>query len=148
MTRDLATTRVRDLMTPNPITVRKDMSVDEVLHDYVLARHCSSFPIVDDAGRLAGLVTLGRLRSVSPAHRATTLVSEIAWPLGDLTIAEPDELILEVLRRSTDGGDGRVLVNRGDAVVGIVSPTDITRAMQFADAARVGDPAGPADSAG
>jgi Zn-dependent protease/CBS domain-containing protein len=135
MRRDLATMHVRDLMTADPITVRNDMSVDEVLHDYVLARHCSSFPVLDDASRLAGLVTLGRLRSVPPAHRATTRVSEIAWPLADLTIAAPDEPILDVLRRSTDGGDGRILVSRGDAVVGIVSPTDITRAMQFADSA-------------
>jgi Zn-dependent protease/CBS domain-containing protein len=138
MTRDLGTTRVRDLMTENPITVRDDMSVDEVLHDYVLARHCSSFPVLDRAGRLAGLVTLGRLRSVPPSHRTARRVSEIAWPVADITIATPDEPILDVLRRSKAGGDARIVVTRGDAVVGIVSPTDITRALQFADVERVG----------
>ncbi len=124
-------------MTADPITVRNDLNVDEVLHDYVLARHCSTFPVLDDSGRLAGLVTLGRLRSVPPARRATTRISEIAWPVEDLTIAAPDELILGVLRRSSAGGDGRILACRADKVVGIVSPTDITRALQFAEIERV-----------
>ncbi len=148
MTRGLGTTRVRDLMTADPITVRDDMSVDEVLHDYVLARHCSSFPVLDGAGRLAGLVTLGRLRSVPPSHRTSTRVSEIAWPVADITIATPDEPVLDVLGRSKAGGDGRIVVTRGDAVVGIVSPTDITRVLQFADVERVDHSADSANSAG
>ncbi|HEY5171628.1 MAG TPA: site-2 protease family protein [Acidimicrobiia bacterium] len=134
LNRDLATTRVRDLMSPDPITVRHDLTVNEVLHDYVLARHCSTFPVLDDRGRLAGLVTLGRLRSVPAARRESTRVSEIVWPVAALTVADPDELILDVLRRSTAGGDGRILACNADAVVGIVSPTDITRALQVADA--------------
>jgi Zn-dependent protease/CBS domain-containing protein len=135
--RSLATTKVRDLMTSEPITVRAEMTVDQVLHDYVLARHCSTFPVLDERGHLVGLVTLGRLRSVPSARRATTRASEIAWPVDDLTIADPDELILDVLHRGRAGGDGRVVVCRSDAVVGIVSPTDITRALQVADVEHV-----------
>ena len=135
-TRDLATTLVRDVMTPDPVTVPCETTVDVVLHDYVLAHRCSSFPVVDDAGAPAGLVTLGRLRTVTPARRATTPVSQIAWPLAAVTIARPDELVLDVLRRSGDTGDGRIVVCRDGAVVGIVSPSDITRALQFADAVR------------
>jgi Zn-dependent protease/CBS domain-containing protein len=144
ITRDLATTRVRDLMSADPITVRDDLTVHDVLHDYVLARHCSSFPVLDRDGQLAGLVTLGRLRSVASTHRATTRVVEIAFPVGELTIAAPDEPILDVLRRSGAGGDGRILVCDAGAVVGIVSPTDITRAMQIAEIDSAGHSAGSA----
>jgi Zn-dependent protease/CBS domain-containing protein len=133
---DLGTTRVSDLMTAEPITVRENMTVDEVLHEYVLARHCSTFPVLDDAGHLTGLVTLGRLRSVLPQQRTTTPVATIAWPFAELTIADPDELIVDVLRRGAAGGDGRIVVCRGDALIGIVSPTDIARAMQVADVRR------------
>ena len=138
LTRDLGTTRVRDLMTANPITVRDTMHVDEVLHDYVLARHCSSFPVLDASGQCAGLVTLGRLRSVAPAQRASTPVAAVSWPLDDLTIAAPDELLLGVLRRSKPGGDSRIVVCEGASVVGIISPTDITRALQVVDAGAIG----------
>jgi len=145
VTRDVATTRVRDLMTADPITVRADMTVHDVLHDYVLARHCSAFPVLDGSGRLAGLVTLGRLRAVPPARRETTPVGEIAFPAHDVTIAAPDDLILDVLRTSARGGDGRILVVTDGQLVGIVSPTDVTRAFQFAEAVRNG---GSANSAG
>jgi len=133
LTHDLATTRLRTLMTADPITVRGDLSVDQMLHDYVLTHHCSTFPVVDTAGRLAGLVTLSRLREVAPARRASTEVSDVAWPVDELTVATGDEHILDVLRRSARGGDGRIIVTDGDAVVGIVSPSDITRAIQIAE---------------
>jgi Zn-dependent protease/CBS domain-containing protein len=136
LTQDLASTRVHDVMTADPITVRDNLSVDEVLHDYVLARHCSTFPVVDDAGRLAGLATLGRLRAVPAGRRADTRIADIAWPVDDLTISSPDELILDVLRRETPGGDGRILVCSGTTVAGIVSPSDIARAIRLADLER------------
>ncbi len=137
MTRSLGTTRVRDLMTPDPISVPGTISVHDALHDYVLARHCSSFPVLAADGGCTGLVTLGRMRSVRPELRTTTPVSAISWTLVDLTTAAPDELLLDVLRRSKPGGDGRILVCEGAAVVGIISPTDITRALQAIDAETV-----------
>ena len=132
LTHDLATIRVRDLMTPDPITVRDDMTVDEVLHGYVLEHHCSTFPVLDGTRRLVGLATLSRLRSVPPTRRPTTRIAEIAWPVGALNVADPDDLILDALRRSAPGGDGRVVVRRAGRLVGIVSPADVTRALQLA----------------
>jgi len=130
LTHDLGTTRIRELMTPDPITVPDALSVHDVLHDYVLARHCSSFPVLDAQGRCDGLVTLGRMRSVASGLRTTTPVAVVSWPLDEITIATPEELVLDVLRRSKPGGGGRVLVLDRGSVVGIVSPTDITRALQ------------------
>ena len=133
VTQELRTTRVRELMTEHPITVDGAMGVDRILHDFVLARHCSTFPVVDHAGHCTGLVTFGRIRSVPAERRATTTVSEIAWPAGEVMLATPDELVVDVLRRGPEGGDGRIVVcDDGGVVVGIVSPTDITRALQFA----------------
>jgi Zn-dependent protease/CBS domain-containing protein len=136
LTRSLASTRVGDLMTPNPITVRGDMMADDALDRYMLTHHCSTFPVVDVAGRMTGLLTLGRLRSIPSARRSTTPVSAIAWPAEDLTIAAPDDLVLDVLRRAAVGGGGRILVCDEGALVGIVSPSDITRALELADSRR------------
>ncbi len=114
--------------------VLAELWADGISADQVLIGGDEFVPL---GGLVAGLVTLGRLRSVPAARRATTRVSEIAWPVADLTIADPDELILDVLRRSAAGGDGRILACNDDTVVGIVSPTDITRALQFADIERM-----------
>jgi Zn-dependent protease/CBS domain-containing protein len=130
---DLAGVRVQDVMTANPITMHADTSVATALEEYVLRRHCSAFPVVGHDGSLLGLVTLGRVRTVPVAARATTRVGDLAWPLAVVSTARPDELLLDVLRRSSGAGDGRVLVLRDGNLVGIVSPTDVARAVQVAE---------------
>jgi hypothetical protein len=50
-------------------------------------------------------------------------------PIDRLAIAGPDELLWNVLRRSGPG-DGRILVVGGRRLVGIVTPTDITNALE------------------
>jgi Zn-dependent protease/CBS domain-containing protein len=133
MTRDLAGVRVRDLMTPAPITVRDTLAVEDVLHDYVLGRHCSAFPVVDAQGVIEGLVTLRHLRGVHPSERASTPVGRIALPVDQVPRAAPDEMILDVLRRAADLEEARLLVFEHGHLVGIVSPTDVARAVQLAE---------------
>ena len=73
------------------------------------------------------------VRAVPAARRATTRAADSAWPLSALTVASPDEPILGVLRRIGEEGDGRVLVLSNGELVGIVTPTDISRAVQAAE---------------
>ena len=133
---ELGGVRVGDLMTPHPITVPYDTTVERVLHDYVLTHHCSTFPVLDGHGALVGLVTLRRLRQVMPGNRATTPIGAVAVPLAHVTTAAPEERVLDVLRRAMHSADDRILVLRDGALVGIVSPSDVTRALQVAELAR------------
>lgn len=89
----------------------------------------SSFPVVDGDGGLVGLVTLRRLRQLPPAAWATTTLGAAAVPLDQLAVAEPDELLIDVLRRA-GAGDGRVVVIDGQRLVGIVTPSDVTTALE------------------
>jgi Zn-dependent protease len=120
--------RIGDLMSREPITAPDSITVDELLDQYVIAHHCASFPLTHD-GRVTGLVTLARYRALDPRRRADIKVGEIAWPLADVTTAQPDEMAFDVLRRQT-GGDGRVLVFDNGALVGIVSPSDFARVVE------------------
>jgi Zn-dependent protease/CBS domain-containing protein len=131
---DLGGTRVRDVMTPSPVTVPEDASVETVLEAFVLRHHCSAFPVVGRDGSLRGLVTLSRLRTVPPVRRPSTPVRELAWPLDAVTTARPDEALIDVLQR-VEGGDNRVLVLDAGRLVGIVTPTDVSRAVQIGSVA-------------
>lgn len=51
---------VRDLMSPDPVTVFPDMPV-EALVDLLVERHINGVPVVDSGGRLLGMVTTGDL---------------------------------------------------------------------------------------
>jgi Zn-dependent protease len=129
LTASLGGIRVGDVMTAHPSTAPESITVTDFLVHYVMSSHCSAFPIVGPGGQVTGLVTLARCKGVSPEGRDTTLVSEIAWRLGELTVAHPDEALADVLTRA-HGGDGRVLVFRGDELVGIVTPSDVARTVQ------------------
>jgi Zn-dependent protease len=142
----LAGYRVRDVMTPQPLTAPASISVAELLDDYVLRRHCSAFPLVDATGRVVGLATLARARAVPSGRRAVTPARDVAWPVHEVTTARPDEAVMPVLRRAA-GGDGRVLVFDGERLVGIMSPSDIARVVQVLSAGRPLAATGRSDSA-
>lgn len=125
----LAGRRVRDVMTPDPITAPASATVAHLLDEYVLRHHCSAFPLVDARGEVVGLATLARMRTVPDGARATTAALDIAWPIANVTSAAPDEPLPALLRRIA-GGDGRVLVFETGRLVGIVSPSDISRLLQ------------------
>jgi Zn-dependent protease/CBS domain-containing protein len=143
---ELGAVRVRDIMTAQPITAPDDASVEDVLHKFML-RHCSAFPLVADDGAVVGLVTLARVRTVASGTRAATSARDIAWRLADVPTASPDDLLLDALRGAGPTGDGRLLVlGTTGELVGIVSPTDISRAIQVAELAgapRVADHSSP-----
>lgn len=130
----LADVRIRDVMTPRPITVPASMPVDALLEHAFLAHHCSAFPVVDDAGRPVGLVTLRRLRSLPVTDRVGRTAGDIAIPVERAVVVHPDDALVATLEHLAPDapGDGRMLVFDGPVLVGIVSPTDIHRALELA----------------
>lgn len=121
--------RVRDVMTPEPETVDGGLSVSAFLHDVALARKHSAFPLVDEDGVLQGMVTLGRLKRVAPEQRPTVALRDVACEPKDIPLVHPDDPLTDLLTRMDGCTDGRALVFDEERLVGIVSPTDISRAV-------------------
>lgn len=138
----LAGIHVRDVMTPGPVTVAAHTTVDRVVERVLASGHWSTLPVVDDDGTTVGLLTLRRVRQVPPEHRARVHASDIAIPLAATPVVAPGDSLAEVLEHADPEapGDGRMLVFDAGHLVGIVSPTDVNRALQ--QAALRGKPAG------
>lgn len=123
---------VGEVMTSNPVEAPDYVSVQELLDRYVFANRFATFPVHNLEGRLTGLATMTRLKSVPPAARSTTRVRDVACPLSEVPTAHPDDTLVDLLPRMSGCSEGRALVLSGDRLLGIVSPADVNRALQLA----------------
>ncbi len=121
---------VREVMTPNPVQAPDNISVEDALHGYVLASRHSTFPTHDAGGRLSGLLTLAALKNVAPEARATTLIKDITCPLDSVSTAGPADPVTNLLGVAEGCSEGRTLIVDNGRLVGIISPSDISRLLQ------------------
>jgi Zn-dependent protease/CBS domain-containing protein len=125
----LSGVRVGDVMTAHPQTIAPDISVADFVDRHLLAHRHSAFPLTD-GDRPVGLVTLDRVRQVPYERRSSLRISDVACPPEDLVLTAPDEPLTELLPRLADCADGRALAVEDGRLVGIISPSDISRAVQ------------------
>ncbi|MFI7427456.1 site-2 protease family protein [Micromonospora sp. NPDC049836] len=121
--------RVADVMTPQPQTASGEMTVADFVDHYLFAYRHSALPLTED-GRPVGLVTLDRVRGIPADRRAGTTLAEVSCRADELVLASPDEQLSDLLPRLSECADGRALVVTDQRLVGIVSPSDISRAVQ------------------
>jgi Zn-dependent protease len=130
---------VRDVMSQDPTTAPAWIPVQRFLDGYVFPHRYSTFPLTEDDGTPAGLVTLKRVKAVPVDDRSHVAVRDVACPIDDVPVVSPDERLVDVLPRMAGCADGRALVVERGQVVGIVSPTDVMRQLEFAELRRPSD---------
>ncbi|MCU1393064.1 MAG: hypothetical protein JWM34_1492 [Ilumatobacteraceae bacterium] len=133
---------VRDVMTAPAVTLSPDVPYAEIAHRF-LSSDVGGMPVVDDAGRLLGVITEADLlyrqaygsgsRLGGQSHRATGWESKVdALDAGDLMTANPitadlDDSLEVVARRLLEHAVSRLPVIRHGQVVGVVSRHDVLR---------------------
>jgi Zn-dependent protease len=128
----LGDARIEDVMTPDPVTVPADLTVEALIRHFVGLYRCSAFPVVGPDGSPLGLVTLSRLREVPRDLRATATVAQVATPLDRVVTTRPGEPVVDLLARFTPGMGRRALVLDHGVLVGIVTASDLDRALELA----------------
>jgi acetoin utilization protein AcuB len=123
-------------MTPNPITVSTETSLKDAL-DLVRSKPFRHLPVVDQNGKLVGIVTEKSLVYASPTPTTTLSVFEVDYILSHTRIGQiiqgpvitvgPDLPIEEAARKMVDHRIGCLPVVEGDRLIGIISDTDIFR---------------------
>ncbi len=139
---------VRECMTPNPVTVNPDTTVHRALR-LMREKKVGRFPVVDDRGKLVGIVSHDDLLSSSPSPATTLAVWEIPELLAKIkvetvmsrvvmTVTE-DTPLEEAARIMADQKIGGLPVMQGKTLIGIITETDLFKVlMELLGGRRVG----------
>jgi Zn-dependent protease len=80
------------------------------------------------------VIVLRDLDGVRVGDVMTPRVDVPAWQIPRLPVAQPGEPVLDVLRRAERTGHSRIIVVDDNELVGMVTPTEVSRAIQETEA--------------
>ena len=127
--------RVRELMQTEVKTIELDASVNEAVATLTEC-HISALPVVDRIGRMVGVISstdilVSEVEARDAQSRETlfegTTVRDIMTP-RPLTVS-PDAKVKEAAQQMLYADIHRLFVTERDRVVGVISTTDIARAL-------------------
>jgi Zn-dependent protease/CBS domain-containing protein len=131
----LAGLRVRDLMARDPVTVSPDLTLGQFMDDVVWRRRYTTYPVTED-GSAVGLVPFRRVAEVPRSEWDSRRVRESMVPVSEVPVFRTDEDALEAFARLTRTPLGRGLVLDDGRLVGLLSVTDLARALELPPRAR------------
>jgi acetoin utilization protein AcuB len=129
---------VHELMTKNPLTTTAETPVSDAL-SLMRQKKVRRLPVLDKAGKLAGIVSDQDLLYASPSPATSLSVFEINSLMAKITVAHvmtkkvvtiaEDLPVEEAGRIMADRKIGGLPVIKGGKLVGIVTETDLFRAL-------------------
>jgi len=119
--------KVKDIMAKEVITLKPDATVLEA-KKIMAEKFIAGIPIIDDFGRVVGIVTTSDVLKVEPEKMSNTKVEEIMTRKPMCVL--PNWHLLEVMRLFVNNGYGRAPVVsdfESMKLIGIISRADIAR---------------------
>ncbi len=122
--------RASKLMSAPVVSMPGETSVTAAVAEYFLPYRYTAFPVIDEHGRALGLVSVAQIERLTSQQRSTRQVAEIADRDPELLVDE-DEDVARLLERPAFTRVGRaVVLDRRRQPVGLVSITDVQRALR------------------
>ncbi len=104
------------------------ISVEEAVQGYFVRHRYTAFPVLDD-GRPVGLIDVEHVERVPARRRAEETVGEVAVLDPDLVVGEHQD-VAELLERPAFQRVGRAVVRTERGEIGLISITDVNRALR------------------
>ncbi|MEA2000205.1 MAG: CBS domain-containing protein [Euryarchaeota archaeon] len=127
----LESIKVRDVMTsvPNVVHVPPDWTVNQLLDLMFRTKHMG-YPVQESqTSSVLGVVTFADVRRIPVSERDTTRVEDVMN--RELISIGSDADAFDALKLMGSRNVGRLIVMDAEQIVGIVSRTDLMRAIQF-----------------
>lgn len=127
----LGRTPVRELMAHEPVTVGPETTLERFIDEVARETRYTTYPVVEGT-RAVGLLTFASVVRTPRELWARTRVDECMVPLERVPVARPDEEAAEALVRIAASEVGRALVIADGRLVGLLSISDLARAVSIA----------------
>ena len=129
---------VRDFMTKNPFYTNPKEQIYNVKS--VMDREkFSKVPVLDDSGKLVGVVTKTDLKKAMPSEATTLDIYELSYLLSKITVekvmkkdpitVQMDATIEEAAKIMSEKGLSSLVVMDGEVLTGILSKSDLFKAL-------------------
>jgi Zn-dependent protease/CBS domain-containing protein len=121
--------RVRDLMVRDPVTVDADTTLGRFMDDVAWSHRFTTYPVLE-GDRPVGLLAFAAVAAVPRADWDTRRVQNTMIPLDDVPLLTEDELAVDALQELAAPTGNRALVIDNGHLAGLLSITDIARALE------------------
>jgi len=121
---------VRDLVVREPVTARPDLTIAEFMDDIVWKARHTTYPVTDN-GHALGLLPFRCVAEVPRSEWETRTVADCMVPADQVPVVSEDDELFDAAAELSEGGIHRALVVDGDRFVGLLSATDVARALEI-----------------
>ncbi len=125
----LAGVRVADVMTPHPELASGWHTVADFADEAARSRQ-DAFPVVGFDGELTGIVLTSQLARIPPPQRPGLRLGQVALPVPPGYRAAPDDPAAPLASRTPLGGEVAAVVLAAGRVTGMVTVSDLNRALR------------------
>jgi Zn-dependent protease/CBS domain-containing protein len=121
--------RVRDVMTPDPVVVSPDTTLGQFMDNVMFSQRHTTYPVVED-GRPVGLLPFRCVANVPRSEWDRRRVRDCLIPLDKVPVLQQNEEAVDALAELTQAAGGHGLVVSNGGLAGIVSTSDLARALE------------------
>ncbi|MBI4260335.1 MAG: CBS domain-containing protein, partial [Actinobacteria bacterium] len=128
---DLRGISVAQVMNPTVPLAEPSMSVQDLVFDHIMRRGHRAL-VVEDDGRVLGIVSISDVRELPQEEWPVTPVARIMTP-APLKVVSPDADVSQALKLLVESELNQLPVVRDGRLVGMLSRSDIMRLLQLRD---------------
>jgi len=122
--------RVRDLMVREPETVDAAVSLGQFMDDVVSTVRHTTYPVVE-GGVALGLLPFRRVAELPRSEWDDRIVRDCMVPRSEVPVLEEDGLLVDALVELSDGVGRGLVLDADNRLVGLLSMTDLVRALEL-----------------
>ncbi len=121
--------KVNEIMTTLVSSIPAGKTVQEAETEFFDAAKHGGFPVIDGE-KIVGIVTRTDLKTVADPEKGTRRIEEIMTPRSKLVSVKPQESVADAFMKLSKYDIGRLPVVENEAVVGIITRSDVIRAVK------------------